>query len=146
MTTPSDPKPSPFSASLDRLQACLADLVGAAPQPGAFGAVTLHITPAMDANALPLERWVYDAQVLLACLRAIEPAAQMRINVTGLGAMYHRALHKDGVEAGQFVNMADKGPCAAALALIPEALRPCKPSGLPARHVVLADAPGPSSD
>lgn len=134
-----DPEWNDFSASLDRLQACLADLVGAAPQPGAFGAVTLHITPAMDANALPLEHWVYDAQVLLACLRAIEPAAQMRINVTGLGAMHHMALHKAGVEVGRFVNVVDYAP---ALALIPEALRPCTRTGLPVRHAVLDEPAG----
>lgn len=139
MNTPSDPKPSPFSASLDRLQACLADLVGTAPQAGSFGAVTVHITPATDGNALPLQRWVHDAQVLLACLRAIEPAAQMRINVTGLGAMHHMALHKAGVEVGRFVNVVDYAP---ALALIPEALRPCTRTGLPVRHAVLDEPAG----
>lgn len=139
MTTPSDPKPSPFSASLDRLQACLADLVGTAPQAGSFGAVTVHITPATDGNALPLQRWVHDAQVLLACLRAIEPAAQMRINVTGLGVMHHMALHETGVEVGRFVNVVDYAP---ALALIPEALRPCTRTGLPVRHAVLDEPAG----
>ncbi|RGE46142.1 hypothetical protein DZC30_05070 [Comamonas testosteroni] len=143
MTTAKPTSPAPqwndFSACLERLKECLVDLVGAAPQPGAFGTVTVHITPATGDNAMSVERWVYDAQVLLACLHAIEPAAQMRINVTGLGAMHHMALHGVGVVAGRFVNVVDYAP---ALALIPEALRPCTRTGLPVRHAVLAEPQG----
>lgn len=146
MPTSSTPKPSLFADSRDRLRACLADLVGVAVHPGAFGAVTVHVPPAMDDNALPLERWVYDAQVLLACLRTIEPAAQMRINVTGLGVMYHQALHAVGVDVGQYVKVMDSGPCATALALIPKALQPCKQAVMPSRHVVLPNLSGLSSD
>ena len=132
---------SGFDACKARLTDALAALVGASPTPGAFGKVTVHITPAQDDNALPVERWVYDAQVLIACLRAIEPTAQVRIDVTGVGILQYGALHAAGADVGAFVNTVDYAP---ALALIPEALRPCTRCGLQARHAVIGEGPKPS--
>lgn len=130
-----------FEACKARLTDALAALVGDSPTPGAFGKVTVHITPAQDDNALPVERWVYDAQVLIACLRAIEPTAQVRIDVTGVGILQYGALHAAGADVGAFVNTVDYAP---ALALIPEALRPCTRTDLPAKHAVLGCGPAPS--
>ena len=132
---------SGFDACKARLTDALAALVGASPTPGAFGKVTVHITPAQDDNALPVERWVHDAQVLMACLRAIEPTAPVRIDVTGVGILQYGALHAAGADVGAFVNTVDYAP---ALAAIPEALRPCTRCGLPAKHAVLGEGPKPS--
>ncbi|CAN7504674.1 hypothetical protein LJR038_000675 [Acidovorax sp. LjRoot38] len=129
-----------FDACKARLTDALAALVGS-PDPGAFGKVSVHITPARDGNALPVERWVHDAQVLINCLRAIEPTAQVRIDVTGIGAMHSMAMHDAGVDVGQFVRAVDYAPV---LALIPEALRPCTRTDLPAKHAVLGCGPAPS--
>ncbi|MDP3229357.1 MAG: hypothetical protein Q8N13_15450 [Acidovorax sp.] len=134
-------KSSGFDACKQRLTDALAALVGSNPAPGSFGNVSVHITPPQDDNALPVERWVHDAQVLINCLRAIEPTAQVRIDVTGIGAMHRMALQNAGVEVGQFVRAVDYAPV---LALIPEALRPCTRTGLPAKHAVLGCAPAPS--
>lgn len=132
---------SGFDACKARLTDALAALVGNSPNPGAFGKVTVHITPAQDDNALPVERWVYDAQVLIACLRAIEPTAQVRIDVTGVGILQYGALHAAGADVGAFVNTVNYAP---ALALIPEALRPCTRCDLPVKHAVLGTGPAPS--
>lgn len=121
-----------------QLKSALSALVGDATVSGAFGKVSVHITPAQDDNALPVERWVHDAQVLIACLRAIEPAAQVRIDVTGVGILQYGALHAAGVEVGAFVNTVDYAP---ALALIPEALRPCTRCDLRVRHAVIGEGP-----
>ena len=45
------------------------------------------------------------------------------------------------VTTSAFVNTVDYSP---ALALIPEALRPCTRCGLPAKHAVLGEGPKPS--
>ena len=132
---------SGFDACKARLTDALAALVGDSPAPGAFGKVTVHITPAQDNNALPVERWVHDTQVLIACLRAIEPTAQVRIDVTGVGILQYGALHAAGADVGAFVNTLDYAP---ALALIPEALRPCTRCDLPVKHAVLGTGPAPS--
>lgn len=129
---------SGFDACKARLTDALAALVGNSPAPGAFGKVTVHITPAQDDNSLPVERWVYDAQVLIACLRAIEPTAQVRIDVTGVGILQYGALHAAGADVGAFVNTVDYAP---ALVLIPEALRPCTGCGLQSRHAVIGEGP-----
>jgi len=134
---------SGFDSSKKRLNAALAELVGANPVPAAFGQVSIHITPAQTDDALPVERWVHDAQVLIACVRTIEPTAQVRIDVTGVGILQYGALHAAGVEVGAFVNTVDYAP---ALALIPEALRPCTRTGLPTRHAVLGGGLAPCRD
>lgn len=132
---------SEFDACKARLTDALAALVGGSPAPGAFGTVSVHITPAQDESALPVERWVHDAQVLIACLRAIEPTAQVRIDVTGVGILQYGALHAAGADVGAFVNTVDYAP---ALALIPDALRPCTRCDLPVKHAVLGGGPAPS--
>lgn len=121
-----------------RALSALSALVGENPVASAFGKVTVHITPAQDNNALPVERWVHDAQVLIACLRAIEPTAQVRIDVTGVGILQYGALQAAGAAVGAFVNTVDYAP---ALALIPEALRPCTRCGLQSKHAVIGEGP-----
>ncbi|CAN7521504.1 hypothetical protein [Acidovorax sp. LjRoot194] len=129
---------SGFDACKARLAGALAALVGDSPAPGTFGKVSVHITPAQDDNALSVERWVHDAQVLIACLRAIEPTAQVRIDVTGVGILQYGALQAAGADVGAFVNTVDYAP---ALALIPEALRPCTRCDLQAKHAVIGEGP-----
>ncbi|NMM75541.1 hypothetical protein B2J89_02345 [Acidovorax sp. SRB_24] len=118
-------------------------MLGSHPRSGVFGKVSVHIKPAQDEHAMPVERWAHDAQVLIACLRAIEPTAQVRIDVTGVGVLQYGALRAAGVDVGAYVNTVDYAP---ALALIPEALRPCTRCGLPVKHAVIGEGPKPSRD
>lgn len=127
-----------FDACKVRLTDALAALVGSGPAAGAFGKVSVHITPAQDDSTLPVERWVQHAQVLITCLQALEPTAHVRIDVTGVGILQYGALRAAGADVGVFVNTVDYAP---ALALIPEALRPCTRCDLQAKHAVIGEGP-----